>query len=107
MKNLALSLLLAGAALSACGKTGDLQRPGPMWGAARAVNSVEDAETTRARDDNGDPNQGSEGPVNRQSDVNREMDPAPPRTLPIEGAPSDPGQTQPQGALPDPYANPQ
>ena len=106
-KLLALSLLLTGAALAGCGKTGELERPGPMWGAARAVNSVEDADTTRARDDNGDPNQGSEGRVNAESEANREMDPAPPRTLPIGGTPSDPGKSQPQGALPDPYANPQ
>ena len=36
----------------------------------------------------------------------RTTDPAPPRTLPIEGAPRDPGRSGPQGALPNPYANP-
>ncbi|HEX6859603.1 MAG TPA: hypothetical protein VF138_05310 [Caulobacteraceae bacterium] len=106
-KTLAFSLLLTSAVLAGCGKTGELERPGPMWGAARAMNSTADSDTVRQRDDNGDPTQGSEGLVNRQSDANREMDPAPPRTLPLPGAPSDPGQTQPQGALPDPYANPQ
>ena len=30
-----------------------------------------------------------------------------PRTLPIGGGPSDPGEAPPQGALPDPYNNPQ
>ena len=36
----------------------------------------------------------------------RLFDPAPPRTLPIPGAPNDPNKLPPQGALPDPYANP-
>ena len=106
-KTLAISLLLAGAAVASCGKTGDLERPGPMWGAERAMTSANDTDTTRSRDDNGDPNQGSEGPVNRESQVNRETDPAPPRTLPIDGANPDPFEGQPQGALPDPYNNPQ
>jgi predicted small lipoprotein YifL len=98
-KPLALSLLLAGAALSGCGKTGELERPMPA-----ATASPQDATATgQARDDN----TGSEGAVNRQSDTNRSIDPAPPRTLPIEGLPSDPGQVAPQGVLPDPYANPQ
>ncbi|HYG26849.1 MAG TPA: hypothetical protein VD906_08075 [Caulobacteraceae bacterium] len=107
-KTLALCLLLAGAAVASCGKTGELERPGPMWGEAQATTASEtETSGARARDDNGDPNQGSEGPVNVQSDANREMDPAPPRTLPIGGGPSDPGEAPPQGALPDPYNNPQ
>jgi hypothetical protein len=32
--------------------------------------------------------------------------PAPPRTLPIPGQAQDPFASKPQGALPDPYANP-
>lgn len=102
-KPIALSLLLAGAALGGCGKTGELERP-----MSAATASPQDATASgQARDDNGDPTTGSEGAVNRQSDANRSVDPAPPRTLPIEGLPSDPGQVAPQGALPDPYANPQ
>lgn len=104
-KTLALSLLLAAAALGGCGKMGDLDPPGA---AGTAMNARSDATATgQNRDDNGDPNQGSENAVNRQSPANREVDPAPPRTLPIDGAPSDPAEMAPPGALPDPYANPQ
>lgn len=105
-KTLALSLLLAGAALAGCGKMGDLERPAPR-SAAATPSPADPTATGQARDDNGDPNQGSEKAVNRQSQYNREADPAPPRTLPIDGGPSDPGEMPPQGALPDPYANPQ
>lgn len=105
-KTLALSLLLAGAALAGCGKMGDLEQP-MARGAAAAPSPADPTATGQLRDDNGDPNQGSEKAVNRQSQANREVDPAPPRTLPIDGAPSDPAKMAPPGALPDPYANPQ
>lgn len=95
-KALAVSLLLAATALAGCGRMGDLERPVPV-GAARA-----DADTpprvegeTIAR------------PADRQNDRQRSIDPAPPRTLPIEGQGSDPFAVAPQGALPDPYSNPQ
>ena len=104
-KTRALSLLLTGAALAGCGRMGDLEPPGT---AGTAMNARSDATATgQNRDDNGDPNQGSENAVNRQSPANRDIDPAPPRTLPIDGMPPDPGEVAPQGALPDPYANPQ
>ena len=103
-KTLALSLLLAGVALAGCGKMGDLEQPGTR---AAAPSPSDPTASGQLRDDNGDPNQGSENPVNRQSAANREVDPAPPRTLPIDGGPSDPMKVAPPGALPDPYANPQ
>jgi predicted small lipoprotein YifL len=104
-KALAISLLVTAAALAGCGRMGDLERPGPT---GTTMNSTSNATATgQQRDDNGDARTGSEGAVNRQSPYNRDVDPAPPRTLPIEGLPSDPGEVAPQGALPDPYANPQ
>jgi predicted small lipoprotein YifL len=105
-RTLALSLLLTAAALGGCGKMGDLERPDAR-GAAAAPSPADATASGQQRDDNGDPNTGSEGPVNRQSAANRDVDPAPPRTLPIDGAPPDPAEMAPQGALPDPYANPQ
>lgn len=105
-KTFALSLLLAGAAIAGCGKMGDLEQPGARTAAA-APSPADPTATGRMRDDNGDPNQGSEKAVNRQSQANREVDPAPPRTLPIDGAPPDPSEVALPGALPDPYANPQ
>ena len=85
---------------------GELEQPAPLWGAAQQSRTDASA-SGQARSDNGDPAQNPEGAVNRQSDRNRSIDPAPPRTLPIEGQGSDPFQVAPQGALPDPYANPQ
>ncbi|MBB3891656.1 hypothetical protein GGQ61_002384 [Phenylobacterium haematophilum] len=86
---LATIALIGAAALAGCGKMGDLERPGPMFGKgsgadagadpARAVRTVD----PRTRDDR----------------------PAPPRTLPIDSA-QNPTASAPQGALPDPYANP-
>jgi hypothetical protein len=106
-KVVALSLLLAGGMLVAgCGKTGELERPNPLWRAS--TNARTDATATgQQKSDNADQNTQAAGGVNRQSDVNRDMDPAPPRTLPIGGQSSNPGQTAPPGVLPDPYANPQ
>ena len=82
--------LIGAATLGGCGKMGALERPGPMWGSggsgadagpdpARAVRTVD----PRSRDDR----------------------PAPPRTVPIDSA-QNPTASAPQGALPDPYANP-
>lgn len=82
-RTLALSLLLTGVALGGCGRMGDLERPGPETATAPATTA------------------------DIQSDENRSVSPAPPRTLPIEGLPSNPGEVAPPGALPDPYANPQ
>jgi len=104
-KTLAIGLL-TGVALGGCGRTGELERPMPAGASTAGVRGDATA-TGQQYDDNGDPRTGSEGLVNRQSPVNRDVDPAPPRTLPIEGMPSNPGQVAPQGALPDPYANPQ
>lgn len=85
----AIALIGAAVAIAGCGKLGDLERPGPMVGGgggadagpspARSVRTVD----PRSRDDR----------------------PAPPRTLPIDSA-QNPTASAPQGALPDPYANP-
>ncbi|MET0293882.1 MAG: lipoprotein [Phenylobacterium sp.] len=94
---LALAALLAASALSACGKTGDLQRPGPLFGAGR--NTTKDA-------DEANRTQEPARPVNTVDPRERTSDPAPPRTLPIQGAPNDPTAAPPQGVIPDPYNNP-
>jgi hypothetical protein len=89
--------LIAAAALSGCGKMGGLERPGPLFGAGR--NTTADAdEAERARDPG--------RPVDTIDPRDRTADPAPPRTLPIEGTANDPGRAPPQGILPDPYNNP-
>ncbi len=80
MTGRSLILLTAAAlALAGCGRMGDLERPAPRGEVATA-------------------------PLDK---ITRDNDPAPPRTLPLPGGPSDPGAVAPQGALPDPYAHPQ
>ena len=89
----ALAALLAG-----CGKMGALERPGPLFGNESATTRDADAANRQAQDPS--------RPVDTVDPRQRAADPAPPRTLPIPGQGSDPGRTAPQGALPDPYANP-
>jgi hypothetical protein len=91
-------LLIAGAPLAACGKLGELEKPGPLNGAGRATTRQADEQNRQAQD--------PQRPVDTVDPRDRSTDPAPPRTLPIEGTAPDPTASQPPGALPDPYANP-
>ena len=79
------------AGLTACGKLGDLERPGPIFGKAPRSNA--DAGPNPSRQvrtiDPRDPN----------------SDPAPSRSVPIEGT-VNPSGTAPAGVLEDPYARP-
>jgi len=84
--------------LAACGKMGDLERPGPL--------TKNDRSTTRRADDQQRKGQQAEPPVDTVDSRDRAIDPAPPRTLPIPSSLNDPNKPAPQGALPDPYANP-
>jgi predicted small lipoprotein YifL len=91
-------LLILGAPLAACGKLGALEKPGPLNGAGRATTRQADEQNRQAHD--------PQRPVDTIDPRDRTTDPAPPRTLPIEGSGQDPTKSAPQGALPDPYANP-
>jgi hypothetical protein len=93
----ALALVIA-APLSACGKQGQLDRPGPLFGKANAA-SVKD--TDKATRDAQKPSA-----VDTVDPRDRSLDPAPPRTLPIQGTSSDAFKQPPPGALPNPFANP-
>jgi len=89
-----LSLALLGAlALAGCGKAGALERPPPIWGDPAT------GELTA-------PRPAASKPVDTVDPRVRATNPAPPRTLPIEGTGSNPTASGPPGALPDPYANP-
>lgn len=83
------ALALSATALSGCGKMGELERPGPI-GQAR---SDADAGSAPARS------------IRTVDPRDRNADPAPQRTEPIEST-NDPMASGPQGALPDPYARP-
>ena len=91
-------VLIAAVGLSACGKRGALERPGPLFGHERATTRAADQQVRQAQDPT--------RPVDTIDPRDRSTDPAPPRTLPIEGTSPNPTQVGPPGALPDPYANP-
>ncbi len=94
----AAAVLALAAPLAACGKMGELERPGPL--------TKNDRSTTRRADDQQRKGQAPNAPVDTVDSRDRSIDPAPPRTLPIPGAVNDPNKLPPQGSLPDPYANP-
>jgi predicted small lipoprotein YifL len=91
------ALIALSAGLAACGKVGQLERPGPLFGAER--NTTQDADKAQRERD-------PSRPVDTVDPRDRSTDPAPPRTLPIPGTAPNPTAVAPQGALPDPYANP-
>lgn len=92
------ALLATSVSLSACGKMGDLERPGPLFGAGRNTTAGADEAVRQAQDPG--------RPVNTVDPRERDADPAPSRTIPIDGSGSNPTASAPQGAIPDPYANP-
>ena len=92
-----LALIAFAAALGGCGKVGQLERPGPLFGAER--NTTKEADDAQRKQD---PNR----PVDTVDPRDRTTDPAPPRTLPIQGQAPDPLRSPPRGSLPDPYSNP-
>jgi len=95
------AVLAASAALSGCGKAGALERPGPLFGATRA-----DAPPPPDRDRDPSRPVKTVDPRHNPGDLDDATNPAPPRTVPIEGqnpTASDPG---PPGVLPNPYNDP-
>ncbi len=89
------AIALTAGALSACGKMGELERPGPLFGGAAPQHGPMQRNQTQ------DPNR----PVQTVDPRDENATPAPPRTVPLpsQNAPNGLG---PPGALPDPYANP-
>jgi predicted small lipoprotein YifL len=94
----AVLALVALAALAGCGKMGPLDRPGPLFGQERATTKAADEAERQAQDPS--------RPVDTVDPRDRSTDPAPTRTLPIDGAPRDPNRPAPTGSIPDPFANP-
>ena len=79
--------------LAACGKAGGLDRPPPLWGDPATGEIVA-------------PRPSASKPVDTVDPRTRSTNPAPPRTLPIEGTSSSPTASSPPGAPPAPSANP-
>jgi hypothetical protein len=85
------------AAVAGCGKTGELERPAPLFGqraqpGAGVLNGQAGQDPTR--------------PVSTVDPREEINNPAPSRTVQTPGVAPDPTAPGPQGALPDPYANP-
>jgi predicted small lipoprotein YifL len=91
------SALVLAAGLAGCGTAGQLERPGPLFGAER--NTTRDADDAQRQQD-------PSRPVDTVDPRDRDTDPAPPRTLPIPGSNPGASRVAPPSALPDPYANP-
>jgi predicted small lipoprotein YifL len=102
-------LALAVLGLAACGKQGDLERPGPLWGPdarARAA-AARSEQTTPRQPERRSQQQDNSSPVTSTPDnplpvIGR----GPGGTLPIEGDRPDPSGAPPSGSLPDPYNDP-
>jgi hypothetical protein len=93
----AVALALA-APLAACGKLGQLERPGPLYGVETATTKKADERVRQVTDPN--------RPVDTIDPRDQVVDPRPPRTLPIPGTNPQANDVALPGALPDPYANP-
>ncbi|HEY3947691.1 hypothetical protein [Phenylobacterium sp.] len=97
VRTAAAALLLA-APLGACGKLGQLEKPGPLNGAGRATDRAADEQQRQATD--------PQRPVDTVDPRDRASDPAPPRALPIEGSGQNPFGQPPPGSFSNPFANP-
>jgi len=96
-RTLALAAAAAAMALSGCGKTGELQRPSPIFGHPSAKATPPSAQN------------GGQDPTRPVSTIDpRDVldNPAPSRVDEIPGQGPDPTAPGPQGSLPNPYANP-
>ena len=96
---LTLSGLALAAALAGCGQTGELQRPPPLFGQARAEPPPPVDEETGRRD--------ASQPLRTIDPRSQNLDPSPPRVNPLLGQNPDPAGPGPQGAMGSPYADPQ
>jgi hypothetical protein len=95
---LAATLAAAGA-LAACGKTGELARPKPLFGHAKA--GAPEASAKRQGQDPSQPIQTID-----PRDVGRGDSPVPSRQDPIQGQSPDPLGVAPPTNMPNPYARP-
>jgi hypothetical protein len=94
--NLGRALIFAAAlgmtaGLAACGKTGELQRPGTL---------------ASGPGQRGPASRDASRPVSTIDPRDEINNPAPSRYIPTPGVGSDPTAPGPQGSLPDPYVNP-
>jgi hypothetical protein len=114
---LLVGLVAGSAGLSGCGRQGNLDRPAPLFGAKahaqyEANQAAKKAGEDLGKDGNAKPNASGANNAGDDTDVvappkdDSTTTPLPQRTAPITGSSPDPFGSGPQGALPNPYANP-
>jgi predicted small lipoprotein YifL len=102
---LSLGALCAAAGIVACGKQGDLERPGPMWS---AQSKAEAAAQKRAQADAASNAAAANQPIGPQSPaVQPYTTTAPASVAPIPGERTYPSGTPQEGAMPNPTSTPQ
>lgn len=93
-----LAILIFAAGLAGCGKVGQLERPGPLFGQAHDGAKPEGPADRDAQDPS--------RPLETVDPRDRSTDNSPSRTLRIPGVGPSATDAGPPGVLPDPYANP-
>jgi predicted small lipoprotein YifL len=93
-------------ALAACGRQGELERPGPLWGAkAKAEYSAQKRAQAEAASNAAAANQVE--PIPDQALQPYANPASTPHDQPVPGAgPSPTGSTQPGGVIPNPFGQP-
>jgi hypothetical protein len=91
--------------LAACGKQGQLDRPGPLFGSKRAQREAADRAKSEPNPDSSATSQ-TNGDYSQASDGAKDPALAPIRSNPPPGMPSSPFGSQSGGVIPDPLADP-
>lgn len=108
---IAAALVAGSAALAGCGKSSELERPAPMFGNPERPSvqtiSRRDAEA-RARSDAARSNEADAGAPQSIEELRNRNQPVPPQREDGIHDPTgfNPGQSAPQGSIPDPYGHP-
>src|ERR1700761_8393556 len=92
--------------LAACGKQGQLDRPGPVFGSKRAQREAADRANTAPPSPDGSATSQTNGDYTQASDGAKDPALAPIRSNPRLGMPPSPLGSQSGGGLPHPLAGP-
>jgi predicted small lipoprotein YifL len=90
------AVLALAAPLAACGKMGQLERPGPLFGKTPTAAESKEIREVKRED---------QPPIETIDRRDPDLAPLPERAAPIEGT-YGPNALPPPGALPNPYATP-
>ncbi len=105
-RRLTCTALIGILGLAACGKQGQLDRPGPIFGSKRAQREAADRASTAAPSPDGSATSRTNGDYSQASDGAKDPALIPMRSNPVLGMPPGPFGTQSGGVIPDPLADP-